>query len=106
MRLSGQEIGYGRGRALVRNIGDIDASPYLEQRAQEVRRCAEASAVVELARIGFGVCDELLHVFCWDGRCHDKNVWQQRNSCDRNEQLERLNIELRIERGRDSERAG
>ncbi len=106
MRLPANEIGHRRRRAFVGNVGDVESGLGLEQGAQEMRRRAEAGAVVELARVGLGVGDELRDRLRRHVGPDHHDVRQQRRGRDRDEVLERIDVEARIERGRDAERAG
>ena len=100
------QVGHRRRRALVRDVGDVEPGLGLEQRREQMRRRAEARAVVELARIGLGVGDELRDRLRRHVRADHHDVRQQRRGGDRGEMLERIDVEARIERGRDAERAG
>ena len=106
MRLARQQIGDRRRRALVGNVGDVDSGLCPEQGAQQMRRRADAGAVIELARVRLGIGDEFLHRLRRHRRPHHEHVRQQRYRGYRSEHFQRLEIELGIKRGRDRKRSG
>ena len=70
-----------------------------------MRRSADGRAVIELARIGFGIGDQLLHAIDRQGRRHHQHHRSARHGRDRGEILVRVIIEMLVQRRRDRERA-
>ena len=83
-------------------MNQIDAGHHLEQFAEDVGRGPVAlRGHVELARIGFRIGDELGNGFGGDRWIDDHDKESARDSCDRRNVPNEIEIEVRVERGVD-----
>src|SRR5712691_8710014 len=98
LRLTGDDVGERRLRALVGHVHHIDSRHRLEEFSGEVRgRAAPRGRVIELARPRFRQGDQLLHRARGNVRIHDEDVGLDRHQRDRREVLHRIVAEAAVQ---------
>ena len=95
--LSGEQVRH-EARA-IGHVGEVDAGHLLQQLAEDVRRAAVAAGgIVDLARMGFGVGDELRHGFDRQRWIDHDEIGRVGDAADRRDVAHEIEFEVREER--------
>ena len=107
MHLPGDDAGDRVRRALVGDVDEVGSGPQLEQLRDQMGEIAVAhGAEIELAGIGLGVGDQLLHVLRRKIRRHHQDLVALGDLGDRREVLDGVVVAEAVDGGPDHERAG
>src|SRR6516164_3729617 len=100
LHLSAEQI--WQETAAIRDVKQVDACHHREQLSEDMGRTSNACRrIVDLARIGFGVGDELRDRLGWNRWIYHHDVGATANARDRRDVADEIKIEVRIECGVD-----